>query len=51
MPQDHDIAIVDVQMPGMGGLNLQSHLASSGRPIPIAFVTGYPDAGALRQPE
>jgi FixJ family two-component response regulator len=37
--------VLDVQMPGMGGLNLQSHLASIGRPIPIVFVTGYPDAG------
>jgi FixJ family two-component response regulator len=37
--------VLDVQMPGMGGLNLQSHLAASGRQIPIVFVTGYPDAG------
>jgi FixJ family two-component response regulator len=31
-------------MPGMGGLSLQSHLAATGRQIPIVFVTGYPDA-------
>lgn len=37
--------VLDVQMPGMGGLNLQSHLAAIGRRIPIVFVTGYPDAG------
>jgi FixJ family two-component response regulator len=37
--------VLDVQMPGMGGLTLQSHLAASGRHIPIVFVTGYPDAG------
>ena len=37
--------VLDVQMPGMGGLNLQSHLAASGRHIPIVFVTGYPDVG------
>jgi FixJ family two-component response regulator len=36
--------VLDVQMPGMGGLNLQSHLASTGRHIPIVFVTGFPDA-------
>jgi FixJ family two-component response regulator len=36
--------VLDVQMPGMGGLNLQSHLAAIGRRIPIVFVTGYPDA-------
>src|ERR1700704_1325445 len=36
--------VLDVQMPGMGGLKLQSHLAAIGRQIPIVFVTGYPDA-------
>ena len=35
--------VLDVQMPGMGGLKLQSHLAAIGRNIPIVFVTGYPD--------
>jgi FixJ family two-component response regulator len=37
--------VLDVQMPGMGGLKLQSHLAAIGRSIPIVFVTGYPDDG------
>jgi FixJ family two-component response regulator len=37
--------VLDVQMPGMGGLSLQSHLAAAGRQIPIVFVTGYPEAG------
>ena len=37
--------VLDVQMPGMGGLSLQSHLAATGRQIPIVFVTGYPDVG------
>jgi FixJ family two-component response regulator len=37
--------VLDVQMPGMGGLSLQSHLAATGHQIPIVFVTGYPDAG------
>jgi FixJ family two-component response regulator len=35
--------VLDVQMPGMGGLDLQSHLTATGRHIPIVFVTGYPD--------
>jgi FixJ family two-component response regulator len=35
--------VLDVQMPGMGGLSLQEHLAAMGRDIPIVFVTGYPD--------
>jgi FixJ family two-component response regulator len=37
--------VLDVQMPGMGGLSLQRHLTASGRHIPIVFVTGYPDDG------
>jgi FixJ family two-component response regulator len=35
--------VLDVQMPGMGGLKLQSHLESSGRHIPIVFVTAFTD--------
>src|SRR5258708_6363585 len=38
--------VLDVQMPGMGGLNLQDHLASIGRDIPIVFVTAYSDEAA-----
>jgi FixJ family two-component response regulator len=35
--------VLDIQMPGMGGLKLQRHLTTIGRPIPIVFVTSYPD--------
>src|ERR1700733_11303361 len=38
--------VLDVQMPGMGGLRLQSHLSAAGRHIPIVFVTAYPVGGA-----
>jgi FixJ family two-component response regulator len=43
--QLHDTAclIVDVQMPGMNGLQLQSHLAAEGCSIPIIFITAYDD--------
>jgi len=43
--QLHDTAclIVDVQMPGMNGLQLQSHLAAEGCAIPIIFITAYDD--------
>jgi len=43
--QLHDTAclIVDVQMPGMNGLQLQSHLAAKGCGIPIIFITAYDD--------
>ena len=39
--RDTSCLIVDVQMPGMNGLQLQSHLAASGRGIPIIFITAY----------
>jgi len=41
--EDASCLVLDVQMPGMGGLSLQKHLAAAGRHIPIVFVTGYPD--------
>jgi FixJ family two-component response regulator len=48
--------ISDVQMPGMSGLDLQSHLAAQGHQVPIIFITAFPhsnveqrarDAGAV----
>ncbi len=36
--------VVDVQMPGMGGLDLQNVLIEAGRRFPIIFVTSFPDA-------
>lgn len=41
--------IVDVQMPGMNGLQLQRHLASSGHKIPIIFITAYDNKESRRQ--
>jgi FixJ family two-component response regulator len=35
--------IVDVQMPRMSGVELQSALLSQGRRIPIIFMTAFPD--------
>jgi len=35
--------VVDVQLPGISGLQLQSHLASTGRHIPIVFITTSAD--------
>jgi len=39
--RDTSCLIVDVQMPGMDGLQLQSHLATAGCGIPIIFITAY----------
>ena len=38
---DASCLIVDLQMPGMNGLQLQSHLASAGCRIPVIFITAY----------
>ncbi|HEY4379599.1 MAG TPA: response regulator [Acidobacteriaceae bacterium] len=35
--------ILDVSLPGMSGLDFQNQLRSSGRPIPIVFITGHGD--------
>jgi FixJ family two-component response regulator len=48
--------ITDVEMPGMNGVDLQSHLIANGYCTPVIFITAYPeetireralDAGAL----
>lgn len=39
--QDTSCLIVDVQMPGMGGLQLQSELAAAECDIPVIFITAY----------
>ena len=41
--------IVDVQMPGMNGLGLQSQLAAAGCRIPIIFITAFDDKEARRR--
>ncbi len=33
--------LLDIQMPGLSGLELQEKLAESGRRIPVVFITGY----------
>jgi FixJ family two-component response regulator len=41
--------IVDVQMPGMNGLQLQGQLAAAGCRIPIIFLTAYDDKESRRR--
>ena len=49
--QLHDTSclIVDVQMPGMNGLGLQSELAAAGYDIPIIFITAYENKVSRQQ--
>lgn len=40
-----DCLVLDVQMPGMNGLEVQERLASSGNPLPVIFITAHDEAG------
>ena len=44
--RDTTCLIVDVRMPGMSGLELQSHLNSAGFRIPIIFISAHDDGEA-----
>lgn len=46
---DTSCLVVDVQMQGMNGLLLQSHLASEGCSIPIIFISAYGNKESRRQ--
>jgi FixJ family two-component response regulator len=46
---DTSCLVLDVQMPGMNGLQLQSHLAAEGCGIPIIFITAYDDKESRRR--
>jgi FixJ family two-component response regulator len=35
--------VLDVQMPGLSGLELQKALAAMDRPLPVVFITGHGD--------
>jgi len=41
--------MVDVRLPGMNGLQLQSQLAAAGRRIPIIFITAYDSQESRRR--
>ena len=46
---DTSCLIVDVQMPGINGLQLQSQLAAADCRIPIIFITAYDDKESRRR--
>jgi FixJ family two-component response regulator len=46
MPSFHaDCVILDVQMPGMNGLEVQERLAKCGNPIPVIIITAHDEVG------
>ncbi len=49
---DADCAIVDIDLPGMSGLDLDTRLKQDGRSIPSVFMTGHDEwriAGAVER--
>jgi FixJ family two-component response regulator len=42
-PDDPACVVLDVQMPGLSGLDLQRELARAERQLPIVFMTGHGD--------
>jgi FixJ family two-component response regulator len=46
---DTSCLILDVQMPGVNGLQLQSHLAAEGSGIPLIFITSYDERESRRR--
>jgi two-component system, LuxR family, response regulator FixJ len=42
-PKSSGCVVIDVRMPGMGGLELQEELARRGRRIPVIVMTGHAD--------
>ena len=46
LPSFHaSCAILDVQMPGMNGLEIQQRLVRGGNPIPVIFITAHDEVG------
>ena len=48
-PQETRCLILDVQMPNMSGIELQTRLSELGFEIPIIFITAYPDEAVRRR--
>ena len=40
-----DCVVLDVQMPGMNGLDVQEQLVGSGSRLPIVFITAHDEIG------
>ena len=46
---DTECLILDVRMPGMGGIELQRQLALAGHDIPVIFITAHGDDSTRAQ--
>ena len=48
-PTESDCLLVDIQMPGMNGLELQRQLTRSGIRVPVIFITAFDDNNMREQ--
>jgi FixJ family two-component response regulator len=44
-----DCLILDIALPGMSGPDLQRHLNSTGRQLPIVFITAFEESAERRR--
>ena len=44
-----DCLILDVELPGMSGIELESRLRLRGRPMPVVFITAHDEMDLLAQ--
>lgn len=50
MPSFHaDCVVLDIQMPGLNGLEVQERMVRSGNPLPIIFITAHDDLGVRQK--
>jgi len=49
VPDQAACLVLDVNLPGMSGIDLQQHLTYSGRQIPIIFISGQADETIKRR--
>jgi len=43
--EDLDCAVIDVQMPGMNGLEVQDRMNRAGMDVPVIFITAHEEEG------
>jgi FixJ family two-component response regulator len=44
-PHDVDCSVIDVQMPGMTGLEVQERMNRAGMDVPVIFITAFMEEG------
>jgi FixJ family two-component response regulator len=46
---DFDCLVLDIQLGGMSGLELQARLCAQGDPVPVVFITAHDTAASRRE--